>query len=256
MTNGVSEKHRQQVMWGDPICDEKTGLELHPITMREYERYQLCKSALLIRQSTLPASYIAMPYLQALYAYDKDTDFANRLTIKVLNMLAMSMQRPVECLKVFTTTDGAFAEIRYESCSEVARITAKDFARIRPIIAYQNGDKLPDEAENAELVEAENDISQKQNMKLAYDYETLIASVAYQYRIRPKEILNWTIREFENARRAIDRDKMYMLCTAAEFSGTKWKSGNPAPSWFADKKREGSIALEPLKDLAARLGIK
>lgn len=256
MKNGVSEKYRHAVIWGEPIRDEKTGIELHPITMQDYERYQLCKSALLIRQSTLPASYAAMPYLKALYAYDMETEYAGGWTVKVLNVLAMAMQRPIQCLKVFTNSDGEFAEIRYESSSEVMRITANDFARIRTIITAQNGDKLPDEAENAELVEAEMDIAQKQNMNLEYDFETLIASVALQYRMRPKEILQWTIREFENAKRAIDRDKLYMMCTAAEFSGTKWKNGNPAPSWFADKKRAGSIALEPLKDLAARLGIK
>lgn len=256
MKNGVSEKYRRQVMWGEAIRDEKTGVELHPIMMQDYERYQLCKSALLIRQSTLPACYIAMPYLTALYAYDADTEYANGLMVKVLNILSMAMQRPIECLKVFTKGNGEFAEIRYESSSEVMRITANDFVRLRTIITAQNGDKLPDEAENAELVEAEMDIAQKQSTNLDFDYETLIASVALQYRVRPRELMQWTIREFENARRAIERDKLYMMCTAAEFSGTKWKNGNPAPSWYADKKRQGSAALEPLKDLAARLGIK
>lgn len=257
MKNGSSsEKYRQQIMWGEPILDEKTGIVFYPITMQDYEMYQLCKSALLIRQSTLPASYIAMPYLQALYAYDIETGYANGLMLKVLNILAMAMQRPLECLKVFVNPNGEFAEIRYQSSSEIMRITAKDFAKIRSTIAEQNGDKLPDESENTELVEAENDIALKTASKVEYSFETLISSVALQYRIRPKEILQWNIREFENVKRAIERDKLYMLCTAAEFGGTKWKNGNPAPSWFADRKREGSIALEPLKDLAARLGIK
>ena len=44
------------------------GIELFPLTMREYDDYESCKRALLIRQATLPVAYMAMPYLQALFA--------------------------------------------------------------------------------------------------------------------------------------------------------------------------------------------
>lgn len=255
--NGLSEEMEKAMAWGEAITDEKSGITLHPITLRNYEVYQSCKSALMIRQSTLPASYVSMPYLKAIYAFDSEHGFSLGLMRNILRVLAMALHMPEDSFVVYVekANPEELADIRCTE-NENCKIDSSTFNRIRKIICAQNGDELPNESENIELVEAERDIAMLNAAKLDYSFEKLLSSVAYQYKLRPREMMDWTIREFENAKRAIDRDKGYMLCAQAENAGGKWKNGNPCPSWYADKKREGSIALEPLKDLAARLQIK
>ena len=130
-------------------------------------------------------------------------------------------------------------------------MTAREFSNIiRPLIAEQNGLKLPDESENAELVKdaellakADNDIS------LDINTDDLIASVAYQSGIRERDINEWTVREFENRRKAIQRDKRYQMYGTAELSGmVSFKKGNPAPCWEFDIKAD-ECGTMPLSEI-------
>ena len=118
------------------------------------------------------------------------------------------------------------------------KFTPLDFStRFRQIIAEQNGLELPDEAENIALVQDNEKLKELNNKgkSLNVNLDDLIASVAYQSKVSEKEIMTWTVREFENRKKAIDRDKRFMLCGQAEMSGmVSFKSGNPAPSWQFD----------------------
>lgn len=255
MKNGLPEGMKSAITFNEPIVDEKTGVELHPITMRHYETYIRCKSALMIRQTTLPASYAGMEYAKAIYALDRDNGFQIGLMRSMITMLALSTQKAANSFRVYESKEraGEFAEIRWSDGTDAFVLKSKDINRIRRIICAQNGDDLPDESENTELLEAERDIASAKAASLEISVDTLLSSVAFQYRMRVKELLDWPIREFENAKRAVDRDKNYLICALAENSGGKWKGGNPCPSWYADKKREGSIALEPMSDFTKRI---
>lgn len=86
--------------------------------------------------------------------------------------------------------------------------------------------------------------------------DDMISSVAYLSHVRDVEILDWTVREFENRRRAIDRDKHYMLYASAELSGmVKFPDGNPAQSWLLDTidTHKGTV---PLSKIAQNMGIQ
>ena len=76
-----------------------------------------------------------------------------------------------------------------------------------------------------------------------------IASVAYQSGIRERDINEWTVREFENRRKAIQRDKRYQMYGTAELSGmVSFKKGNPAPCWEFDIKAD-ECGTMPLSEI-------
>ena len=130
-------------------------------------------------------------------------------------------------------------------------LSTKDLSfPIRSILAEQNGLELPNESFNPELVQAERDIKQLRSLPLKYDIDTLISSVAYLSNIHERDIDDWTVLQFDNSVRAIERDKNYMLYHQAELGGmVKFTKGNPCPSWCYDKEEGLSPALRTAKDV-------
>ena len=127
---------------------------------------------------------------------------------------------------------------------------------VRELIAEQNGIELPDENINAELEKAKEELSQLKNSQIKYNpsISDLISSVAYNSRVREREIDDWTVLEFENRRKAIERDKKYMIFGQAEMSGmVTFKKGNPYSSWCYDSIDE-SMGTMALSALAAQNG--
>lgn len=251
---GNADKSR--IVWNDDaisVC----GMTLYPIQMEHYTMWMRCKRALTLRQSTLPAVYAIKPYLEALYAMDMS--YQTPFMHEVMLLLSFAARRPKECFAVYAHADDhsklAFIRMENEDGTTV-EITAKDFPRIRETIAMQNGEKLPDEGENPELVEAEADILAARQGNLDWDVNTMVASVAYQYRKRKNELKEWSIREFEEARRAIERDKNHLIFGLAEkMPMVKFTKGNPVPSWCLDRKEEGTTALESMNDFMSRTGV-
>ena len=89
-------------------CDapkEKYGITFYPVTMQNYMAYSRCKRALLMRQSTLPASYISMTYLEALFAVDADSGFALGLTDSLVKVLALATRLNESAFRVMVKTD-------------------------------------------------------------------------------------------------------------------------------------------------------
>ena len=132
---------------------------------------------------------------------------------------------------IFTQTDADGEE-------RTAEITPFQFStQIRPLIAVQNRIELPDESENTELLEA---YEEKKNLEAGGtqvnpDLEDMKSTVAYLSGVTDREILSWTIRDFENRRRAIDRVEKHRAYRQAELGGmVSFKNGNPYPSLFFD----------------------
>ena len=251
--NGISDKKR--IVW-DEEPKIVGGIELYPITMLRYSEWLACKRALTLRQSTLPAAYAVMPYLSALHAMD--AAYQTPLLHETMQILAMATRRPMSCFqaRAYEADRTKLAYIQFSDGGYTARITPQSYPAIRATIAEQNGEQLPDEGDNPELIEAENDVLTTKRVPLEWDPNEMIASVAYQYRERKKDLLNWTIREFEEARRAIDRDKSHMICAIAEHMPyMKWKDGNPVPSWCLDRAKTGTAALESMGEFMRRTGV-
>ena len=251
---GVTDR---SIIWEDePI--EVNGIVLYPILMRNYQEWLVCKGALTFRLSSLPALYMAMPYLSAIYATDCEMGFQTGLMSRIFKLLSLSTHMPETDFVPLVDKENPqnLTAIFCKNPERMFRIEAWQFDAIRQAILDLNGEELPDESENIELVEAERDIAEANAQKLDYDVQTMLASVACAYRIRVKDMADWSVREFDQARSAIDRSRQHLLCAISEVSEktVTFKNGNPVPSWCFDRKKEGSTALEPLSALAQRAG--
>lgn len=246
----------------EPI--EVGGFIIYPILMSEYRMFMAAKNVLLIRQGSLPAKYAVMRYLSALYAMDRDAAADGlpvpRLIGGVLMMLSLAMRFPADALLRQTTIitserdDGELVSLDMQLGDRLLRLTPEVFDRLRPLIAAQNGLELPDESENADLVESENDIAASGEVPVSFDARTEIMSVARDQRKRYSEMLSYTIREYTDLKAAIDRDKMFTIYRTAECSGqVKFTHGNPVPSWCYDRKDKANSMIA-MKDFMAGPG--
>lgn len=238
---GKSAKIRQ----GLPVS--LLGLDFYPITMSYYEEYLSCLSAFTLRISSLPVKYLTKDFLNAVFQFELDnkSDGVHGLLLRVLKMLQLSLRVDwghndfSELLQYKTVGKQIEIEhLRIRQGIKTITITPNEFSnKIRKLIAELNGFELPNESENLDLVIANDQKKQQSQSKIKLDINTdsLISSVAYLSGCREKDINAWTVREFENRRKAIDRDKRYMLCSQADMGGmVSFKNGNPSPSWCYD----------------------
>jgi hypothetical protein len=131
-----------------------------------------------------------------------------------------------------------------ETEENLEALDVSDLISLREIIAMLNGRKLPDESENAELAQADIDIRSQSGIRLDINLDSLLASVARDQRVRIKDLLPWTIYEFELIRSAIERERRFTVYGIGENSGmVKFPKGNPFPSIFFDKPAESSAVI-------------
>lgn len=235
---------------GEPIT--LRGLTFYPIKMSDYEQFLACKDVLLLRMTSLPVKYMAKDYVNALFAMDLDSHKENGTSRgmyeRFMRLLYLSLRMEVEDMQKYAG-DIVVADIRGELFLKEIKINQSGVeqkiragilsSEIRELIAKMNGLELPDENENIALIrdiEERNRMRQKESkVELKYSIPDLISSVAYLSHVSEREINEWTVREFEARRRAIDREKKYMLYGQAEMSGmVTFKNGNPVPSWCYD----------------------
>lgn len=242
------------------------GMLFYPLTMQYYEEFAVLKNALTIRLSTLPVKYMAQDYFSAVFSLELDNKLATGQALGIVEGLlrflyhAMRVEYdPKKAIEQITlSTKGQSLVIEHITVwqdGKEYRIKPTDFSfSIRQILAEQNGIELPREDENPDLIKS---YEQKQaltsnNVELNINVDDLIASVAYNSHVREMEIYNeWTIREFELRRKAIDRNKKYLLYGQAEMSGmVTFKKGNPVPSWTYDviDNELGTMTLSELKE--------
>ena len=252
MEKAVTETaaHRAALL-GEPI--EKHGLKLWGITMRQYEGWAKCKNVWLARQATFPVSCMMMPFLDALFAMDTDAVDKVGLPLgyihKIMMGLGMALGMDESCvrdgnilLKV-NENEKKLEKIIIHTEEKTTEITSTQFDEIREIVAWMQGDSLPDESLNDELLETERELSERNTPSLKYDLMDMEASVALACNVRTREVMDWPILEFERIRRAIDRAKKHLICGIGATNGCKWDGGNPYPSWCFDRETDESNAL-------------
>ena len=246
---------------GEPIRFKT--LYLYPLTVKDYELLWNCESALTIRMATLPVTYAIMRYPEALFAIaidGKDVvvngDVVARANdwLRFLMLLCASLRIPIEQMRnaIGFNVDKndkrrlAFVTVKQfmETEENLEALDVSDLLELREIIAKLNGRKLPDESENAELSQADIDIRSQSGIKLDINLDSLLASVARDQRVRIKDLLPWTIYEFELIRSAIERERRFTVYGIGENSGmVKFPKGNPFPSIFFDKPAESSAVI-------------
>lgn len=242
-----AKNRRAHIRRGEPITESE--LTFYPITMDYYDVFIQCKNALILRQASLPVRYLSMDYLSALFTLEidelKSGKEPSQVFLKVMTLLHLSLRIGLNVEELYKNIEVSIEKdkirlkhILIKQNEKIVKFTPLDFStRFRQIIAEQNGLELPDEAENIALVQDNEKLKELNNKgkSLNVNLDDLIASVAYQSKVSEKEIMTWTVREFENRKKAIDRDKRFMLCGQAEMSGmVSFKNGNPAPSWQFD----------------------
>lgn len=258
------QERLRNIRTGEPI--DCCGLTLWPVLMWNYGEFLSCAQVWRLRLSALPYPFCTLDFFSALLASDTDGNRKGRpsgLFAAALRMLALSTRTDAADLlhpgrirlghrgELPTVEEIVLMQNRAEVAVPAARLPV-----LRQLIAEQNGLELPDEADNPDLVEQKTTSGTSSRYAEQFSVEDMIASVAYQSRLREKEILGWTVREFENRRRAIDRDKHYMLCAAAELSGmVKFPDGNPARSWLLDTvdTMRGTV---PISKIAQKMGLQ
>lgn len=251
------------IRMGSPvsIC----GLTFYPITMSDYEIFKACSAAWTLRMSTLPVKYISRNFLDAIFCLDIDLinegNEAMGLFSRVMRMLFLSLREPYNIkdlrelleLTIDEKKGICIEKIKVTQNGNEIEIKPNDFVtKIRPLIAEMNGLKLPNERENPDLVrdlELKKQFNAMQSGKrLNENIDDLIASVAYNSHIREKDILEWTVKEFEGRVNAIERDKNYTMYGQAQLSGmVSFKNGNPFKSWCYDVL-DDSLGTQSLAD--------
>lgn len=246
---------------GEPIRFKT--LYLYPLTVKDYELLWSCESALSIRMATLPVTYAIMRYPEALFAIaidGKDVVVNGEVVarandwVRFLMLLCASLRIPLEQMRnaIGFNVDKndkrrlAFVTVKQfmETEENLEALDVSDLISLREIIAMLNGRKLPDESENAELAQADIDIRSQSGIRLDINLDSLLASVARDQRVRIKDLLPWTIYEFELIRSAIERERRFTVYGIGENSGmVKFPKGNPFPSIFFDKPAESSAVI-------------
>lgn len=261
MGNSFFDTEDKRIQQDEPV--EALGLVFYPIRMEYYSCFLPLREALRTRQRSLPVRYMFSDFLTSVWELDRDRAKSGEKTTGIfyscilLTLLALReeeteknfLEKRILC-RFNEKNELKLSGVKFKQGEKEIVVSPAEFSQIiRPLLAKQNGFTLPDECENLDIIEAgEQRKSLSKNGKpLKTDPKDLVSSVAYCSLVREKEIYSdWTIREFENRRRAIDREKNFMLFSAADLSGmTKFKNGNPCPSWCFDIDNEdyGTIAL-------------
>lgn len=269
----TTRDRRLRIRRGEPI--EECGVTLYPITMDHYEDFTQCRNSIAIRLSSLPVRYMTMDYLSAIFALELDALKENPdaptggIFYHLMQLFALSMRVEMNGQMLndglHTTVDVKgnigieyleYTQTDVDGEPKIIHVTPFEFSsQIRPLIAAQNQIVLPDESENSDLVadyERKKQIQSK-GPPLNTDLDDLVSSVAYLSGVSDKEIMQWTVRDFENRRRAIERVMKHQIYAQAEMGGmVSFKNGNPYPSWCFDAIDE-TLGTMAAADLAKTL---
>lgn len=237
---------------------ELNGLVYYPITVDKYDKWQACKSALTLRQGALPATYACMTFLQCVWALDFDAKMSggedefgpwNALAVILTMSLRFSDDDKIQAIGNLPDKRNLIS-IRIVKDGQAHDIQPLEFNIIRKLIAEQNGEDLPDEADNPDLIEAADDVKNSSDMKLEYDIGDMITSVASAMNLRRKDVMEWPIKEFDDVLRAIKRRIGHIIASLAEVQGAKYEKGSPYPTWVFDKADDefaGLISMDKIQ---------
>ena len=257
----IPKRIKKQIVRYEPV--ETEGLTLYPILVDEYEEFLISRSAIEFIHQALPMSMVNIPLLQAYYLLDSqsisDEKIPTGLMARSVLFLALALRigqgLPVEkrigLFRPRVNEQGKLKSVMFTpDGEEICEITPAMFQRLRPILAAQNGLKIPEEDANPELVAAEEELAKKKAPELEMNPESLISAVAALSGVDEKDVYDWPIAKLQSRQRALHRAIDYIICGVGEAQGTKWKKGNPCPHPFFDRRKEGSAAKVALTDFA------
>ena len=251
---------------------EVEGFTLYPITVEHYEEYLIASQAIGYMQQQLPIELMSIPLLSAFFKIDLERAmkgetptglYTSAVVALVLALrLANDDEDVLECCKQFVplTSQSDPTDLKalafVDAQGDTRTITPIQFTKMRNVIAEQNGIEIPDELDNAELVQAEKDLAERKAPKLDVKIVDMVqAAVAFTGKDED-EIYQWAVlkltRTLEMHKRILD----YAVDAIAEGSGASWKGGNPVPHPFFARVKEGSDALIDMDKFAGGQGLQ
>lgn len=265
MIHPFSDKSKAILKY-EPV--ELNGLVYHPITVADYDKWQVCRSALTLRQGALPAKYACMTYLQCVWALDYDARASgseskfgpwNALAMILALSLRFSDNDKIQAIGNLPDRRN-LVSIRIVKDEQEHDIEPMEFNVVRKLIAEQNGAELPNEADNPDLIDAAESIRNTTNVRLNHDLGDMLTSVASARNLRRKDLFDWPIKELDDEIRAIRRRVGHLISSIAEVQGAKYENGNPYPTWMFDRANdefEGLISMSQLQsDHKAQISVQ
>lgn len=240
---------------------EVDGLTLAPVKVCNYTEFLLARSALEVMHQSLPVALMRVPLLSALYQMDYEAVLSEQtpsgLFSRALLALALSLrlgegQELEGRMKAFQIIvdrkDPAKLQcLRFKGeGGEEREITPLQYAKLRPIIAAQNGVKLESDTANPDIVKAAKDRASVSDVQLDCNIEDWISAVSSVSGVAEEEIDEWPILKFQRRSDSFRRILDYIVCGIGECSGTTWKGGNPTPHPFFAKVANGNGILTAL----------
>ena len=142
------------------------GLEWKPIGMRHYGEWERYRNVLLARQAKFPVSCISLPFLGALSHLDLESLEATGKTQGLIHSVLQAMRLALR-MDESSISDGRIQPIfrqgefsgilvRQENGQDTL-ITSTMFDEVRRVLVWQQGEELPDESLNDELLETEQE---------------------------------------------------------------------------------------------------
>lgn len=241
------------------------GSVLWPVTVDNYELFQVARPALEVLHQSLPLELLRLPLLAALYRMDFEAVAAGRaqsqLFSRTLLLLALSLRlgdadKPDEMASAFSVVadredPGRLLRLAYVGPDgETHTIAPQDYTFMRELIALQNGVELESEQANPDIVQAQKDMAASGGAgpPLEANLESLVSSVAALSHADEAEVYGWPIRKLTERAAALERAMGYIVCAVAEGSGATWKHGNPIPHPFFRRRPDGPLEVLDMAD--------
>ena len=235
---------------------EVNGLKLYPVAVKDYDAFLIARPALEVLHQSLPVAMMRVPLLSALFQMDFEAacngepiiGLFSRALVGLALSLRLGEDKPMEerarAFQISVDPEHPERLMRlsfFDADGNPQEITPVQYARLRQIIAAQNGVKLESDKANPDIVKAEKDKAASNDIQLDANIEDWISAVSALTGEPEEEIDNWPILKFQKRSESIRRVLDFVICGIGECSGTTWKGGNPTPHPFFAKIKQGGI---------------
>ena len=234
------------------------GLTLYPVKVKFFDEFQMARLALDAMQQSFPVALMSKPFLQAVYQLDyeaavKGETITGLFSSALLGLsLALRLGEGVSMekrMKQWSVIVDPKDQSRLKSVralingEEMIEITPQKYAKLRPIIAAQNGVKIESDDANPDLVKAERDLAELNGAKLNVSIGQTIASVCALTGADESDIDEWPILKLMLRAESIQRALDYLVCGIGGAFGGFGKGGNPVPHPFYEKTEKTSAHM-------------
>lgn len=230
MKDKIKVLEEKYFVWDDPVPFK--GLDIFPVSIRNYEEFRVCSLALDIDKDSIPdVNIISMNYLDFLgYLYGNNDLFYVQLLIRCIEL----------CFHVELSKGEIdlihMGDTEYELEIKGVRIDAREFDEIRKIILYQNFIHYDDTYIDPELKEdmQEFDRIKNKDFDMPSLEDQVICLMASGHDIETLKKL--TIRKFNKLLSKVDEKLSFQINKTGELAGAKFK--DDIQHWIYPKKKD------------------